>query len=48
MPVSVTSKLTASSSGRKVAVTRTSPLSVNFRALEMKLRRICDTLPSSV
>ena len=33
---------------RRGAATRTSPRSVNLSALEMKLRRICDTLPSSV
>ena len=33
---------------RRCAVTRTSPLGVNFSALEMKLRRICDSLRSSV
>ena len=30
------------------AVTRTSPRSVNLMAFEMKLRRICETLPSSL
>ena len=30
------------------AMTRTSPRSVNFKAFEIRLRRICETLPSSV
>ena len=36
------------SSGSSVAVTRTSPSGVNLSALEMKLRRICDSFLSSV
>ena len=35
-------------SRRQRAVTRISPRSVNFSAFERKLRRICETLPSSV
>ena len=34
--------------GAARAETRTSPRSVNLSAFEMKLRRICETLPSSV
>ena len=48
MPVSVTEKLPASPAALGLAETRISPDSVNLRAFEMKLRRICDTLPSSV
>ena len=48
MPVSRTEKTMRARRGPVAAATRTSPRSVNFSALEMKLRRICDTLPSSV
>ena len=48
MPVSATAKTTASPAGVSVAETRMSPCSVNLRALERKLRKICDTLPSSL
>ena len=47
MPVSATENATAIPSSTTVADTRTSPRSVNFSALEMKLRRIWETLPSS-
>ena len=47
MPVSATEKITVSP-GPGAAETRTSPCSVNLSALEMKLRRICDSFDSSV
>ena len=47
MPVSVTENRTRSPSS-SVAVTRTSPRVVNLSAFEMKLRRICESLRSSV
>jgi len=47
IPVSATEK-TAVPSLPGVALTWISPRSVNFSALEMKLRRICETLLSSV
>jgi hypothetical protein len=46
MPVSLTLSRTIPSVVR--AVMRTSPRVVNFNALEMKLRRICASLRSSV
>ena len=48
MPVSVTEKRDAVAVRSQRADTRTSPCGVNFSALEMKLRRICDSLRSSV
>ena len=48
IPVSATEQTTDAPSGVRRAVTRISPRSVNFSAFERKLRRICDTLPSSV
>ena len=51
MPMPVSRTVKADRVGRRrsaVAQTRTSPRSVNLSALEMKLRRICETLPSSV
>ncbi|MPN63761.1 hypothetical protein SDC9_211527 [bioreactor metagenome] len=46
MPVSDTRKSTRSWESSSARIL-TSPLSVNFNALEMRLRRICDTLLSS-
>ena len=48
MPVSATEKATERPSAVNAAATRTSPRSVNLIALEIKFRRIWDTLPSSV
>ena len=48
MPASATEKTTASPDDASVAETRTSPRSVNFSALDKRLRRIWETLPSSV
>ncbi len=47
IPVSATDSATSFSPTRR-ADTRTSPFSVNFNAFEMKFRRICEILPSSV
>ena len=47
-PVSATANRSASPSRVGAAETRTSPASVNFMALTMKLRRICDSLKPSV
>ena len=47
MPVSVTANSIIWPSMTR-ALTRTSPCGVNFSALEMKLRRICDSFLSSV
>ena len=47
MPVSATANVIVPPASA-CADTRTSPLTVNFSAFEMKLRRICDSILSSV
>jgi hypothetical protein len=48
MPVSRTEKVTSVDSTSYRARTMTSPFSVNLSALEIRFRRICATLASSV